>query len=152
MSIVLPSWLPQTLLIKIGIYAAIGLALLVAWRSREARIAEEAYVKGITAGEVRMEAKYKPIWEEALGQAKLDREMAQADRQEAAKQTAQIAGQLSTVLSSLRKLTSVTLTLDERQKNYVEAHTVPPDKLDAALLEITRQIRELEASQPEPVP
>lgn len=152
MAIVLPSWLPQTLLIKIGIYAAIGLSLFVWWRAREARIAEENYVAGMKGGVVKLEQKMDAQYEDIMSQNQAMQEEAKADRIKAAEQTALVNAKIDVALTRLSKLTSVTLTMDERQKNYVEAHNIPPDKLDAALLEITRQIRELESQQPEPVP
>lgn len=149
----LPAWLDQTLAIKIGIYAAIALGLFLWWRAREARIAEENYVKGITGGVVRIEQKMDQQWDITLKKIQETQDAAKEERQEAARQVAIVDAKINTVLATVKKLTAVTLTIDERQKNYVEAHSVPPDQLDRALLEITRQIRELESQQqPDPVP
>ena len=147
----LPSWLPEALLIKIIIGLLIGLGLFVWWRRHEAKIAEENLIQGIIEGQVRLEKKLVPMWEEAIATAKHDREQAQLDRIESAEQVQKLQGQIAVMMANLKKLTAVTLTMDERQRNYVEATNVGPDDIDRAILDITRQIEQLEREQ-QPVP
>ena len=148
MSIILPSWLPQTLLIKIGIYAGIALGLFVWWRAHEAKIAEEYFVKGITEGEVRMEKVYTKQWDEAMKRLEARQNMDEENYQKMSRNVEIAVGNTNAALTSLRKLTGVILTIEERTRAYAEARAVPPSELDGALLLLSRELESILAKQP----
>jgi hypothetical protein len=150
MSIILPSWLPQTLLIKIGIYASIALGLFVWWRAHEAKIAEQYTIIGIREGEARMEKVYVKQWDEAMKRLEARQDQDEENYQEMSHNVEVAVSNTNAAITSLRKLTSLTLTIDERQRSYVEAHAVPPDQLDRALLLLSRDIDAILNRQPNP--
>jgi len=150
MSIILPSWLPQTLLIKIGIYAGIALGLFVWWRAHEAKIAEQYTIIGIREGEARMEKVYVKQWDEAMKRLEARQDQDEENYQEMSHNVEVAVSNTNAAITSLRKLTSLTLTIDERQRSYVEAHAVPPDQLDRALLLLSRDIDAILNRQPNP--
>ena len=151
MKLTIPAWLDQTLLIKIAIFLAIALGGLIWFKRHEAKIAEEYLINGVKQGTVIMEGKYVKQWEVALEEIHSIQDQYLADSKRHAAEVAKTNAKIDLLVTSMQKLTAVTLTMDERQKNYEDARRIPPDQLDAALLEITRQIRDLEAKQqPEP--
>jgi hypothetical protein len=148
MSIILPSWLPQTLLIKIGIYAGIALGLFVWWRAHEAKIAEQYTIVGIKQGAALMEGTYKKQWDEALTVIKEQQVKDEENYQQMSHNVEVAVGNTNVALAELRKIKGITLTLDERQKAYVEARAIPPSELDGALLLLSRELDTILANQP----
>jgi hypothetical protein len=149
MKLSLPEWLPQALLVKILIYAGVGLVIFLWWRADRAKMFEQGFVKGEIVGEVRLEKKMQENWDKLEATLKLRQTRDEENYLEMSRNVQIAVGNTNAAITTLRKLTGITLTIDERTKAYAEARAVPPDQLDRALLLLSRELDAILAKQPD---
>jgi hypothetical protein len=149
MTLIIPAWLASPLVRKVALYVGVGLGIFLLWRADRAKVYEQGYVQGDINGGIRLEKKMAEGWDKLEASLKLKQTQDEENYQEMSRNVAIAIGNTNAAITSLRKLTNLTLTIDERQKAYVEARAVPPDKLDGALLLLSRELDAILAKQPD---